>query len=415
MIDINQLRENPEGVKGAIKKRGWKVDLAGILDLDKQYRTLLREVEKSRALLNTLSRERVQEKEKIAQIKADKVKLKQQEEKLSLLKKKVDDLIKGIPNYVKEDVPAGRDESSNVVLKSIGEPPKFEFFAKDYLTLSVNHDLIDLERAAKVSGARFYYLKNEAALLSLALVRYGLDIALGEGFVPILPPVMIGKKAMAGMGYLERGGEEETYHFLKDDLYLVGTSEQSIGPMHMNEILEVDKLPLRYVAFSTCFRREAGSYGKDTKGILRAHQFDKLEMFSITTPEKSDEEHKYLLSLQEKFMGGLNLPYRVVQLCAGDLAGPSVCTYDIEAWIPSQGKYRETHSTSNTTDFQSRRLSIKYRRPDGSTELVHMLNGTMVAVNRPLIAILESNQRADGSINLPQALHPYLGGRKRIE
>ena len=217
------------------------------------------------------------------------------------------------------------------------------------------------------------------------------------------------------MGYLERGGEEETYHFLKDDLYLVGTSEQSIGPMHMNEILEVDKLPLRYVAFSTCFRREAGSYGKDTKGILRAHQFDKLEMFSITTPEKSDEEHKYLLSLQEKFMWGLNLPYRVVQLCAGDLAGPSVCTYDIEAWIPSQGKYRETHSTSNTTDFQSRRLSIKYRRPDGSTELVHMLNGTMVAVNRPLIAILESNQRADGSINLPQALHPYLGGRKRIE
>lgn len=396
-----------------LKKRGRKLDTAALKSADDEYRFCLKEVEKLRAVINEQSKSKVSDKER-EELRHHKLKLKVKEGGLEKIKKKRDTLWLELPNMLKPDVPEGSEEKDNVIIRSVGQPPKFDFKEQDYLTLSAKHDLIDLERAAKVSGSRFYYLKREAALLSLALVRYGLDIALKEGFCPVLPPVLIGEQAMEGMGYLEHGGEDETYHFTKDHLYLVGTSEQSIGPMHMDETIEANRLPLRYIAFSACFRREAGSYGKDTKGILRAHQFDKVEMFSLTTTEQSDEEHEYLLSLQEKFMSGLNLPYRVVKLCAGELGAPSAKTYDIETWVPSQGRYRETHSTSTTTDFQSRRLRIKYRRPSGGLGLAHMLNGTMVAVNRPLIAILECGQRSDGSIDLPPVLVPYMFGKTRI-
>jgi seryl-tRNA synthetase len=323
-------------------------------------------------------------------------------------------IILEMPNIPRPDVPVGGGERDNKTIRKVGTPRKFDFPAKDYLELSAAHELLDLERAAKVSGARFVYFKNDGALLSMALVRYGLDIAIKEGFRPILPPVLIGEPAMRGMGYLEAGGDEEVYQFTKDGLYLVGTSEQAVGPLHMDEVLDASSLPIRYVAFSTCFRREAGSYGKDTKGIIRVHQFDKVEMFSITTPEQSDKEHEYLLSLQEKFVQGLELPYRVLSLCTGDLGAPSARTYDIETWIPSQDTYRETHSSSTTTDFQSRRLRIRVKDNNGERQFAHMLNGTMVAVNRPWIAIVENFQQADGSIAIPKVLQPYLFGRTQI-
>ncbi len=230
----------------------------------------------------------------------------------------------------------------------------------------------------------------------------------------VVPPVMIKEENMAAMGYLHGGGEDETYRFEKDNLYLVGTSEQSIGPMHRDEVFQEADLPKRYVSFSTCFRREAGSYGKDTKGILRVHQFDKLEMFSLTLPEASDQEHDFLLAMEEKLMQGLELPYRVVKLCTGDIGWPSARTYDIETWMPGQGTYRETHSTSTTTDYQSRDLNIKVQRKDGKV-LVHMLNGTAFAIGRTLIAIIENYQQSDGSIAIPTVLQPFMGGLKKIQ
>lgn len=316
------------------------------------------------------------------------------------------------PNTPADDVPTGDDETSNVVVREVGKKrvmPK----PKTYLDLTESQGLIDLQRAAKVSGSRFGYLTGPIAQLEFALIQYAQSVLLPKGFTMVVPPVMITEENMAAMGYLNGGGEDETYHFAKDKLYLVGTSEQSIGPMHRDEVFTAEQLPRRYLSFSTCFRREAGSYGKDTKGILRVHQFDKLEMFSFTVPEKSDQEHEFFLSLEEKLWQGLDIPYRVVQLCAGDLGWPSARTYDIEAWMPGQGTYREVCSTSTTTDYQSRELRIKVQR-GGHKEYVHMLNGTAFAIGRTLIAIIENYQQPDGSIAIPKKLQPYMGGIKKI-
>ena len=318
-----------------------------------------------------------------------------------------------LPNAPRADVPNGDDESGNVVEREVGKKPKIKD-PKDYLALTEDKGLIDLKRASKVSGSRFGYLVGPIAQLEFALVQYAQKTLLKEGFSLVVPPVMIKEENMAAMGYLNGGGEDETYHFAKDNLYLVGTSEQSIGPMHRDEVFQEADLPKRYLSFSTCFRREAGSYGKDTKGILRVHQFDKLEMFSLTLPEKSDEEHAFLLSMEEQLMQGLELPYRVVKLCTGDLGWPSARTWDIETWMPGQNTYRETHSTSTTTDYQSRDLNIKVQR-QGGKEFVHLLNGTAFAIGRTLIAIIENYQNADGSIDIPKVLQPYMEGLKKIQ
>ena len=245
-------------------------------------------------------------------------------------------------------------------------------------------------------------------MLEFALVRLALETLIKEGFTPVIPPVMIKLDSMQGMGYLEHGGVDNMFVLEKDSLVLVGTSEQSIGPMHMNEVLDVKTLPRRYVGFSTCFRREAGSYGKDTRGILRVHQFDKVEMFSFTRPEDGDAEHEFLLSLEEKLMQNLELPYQVTKMCSGDLGDPAARKYDINAWFPSENCYRETHSTSTTTDFQSRRLNIKYRKKDGTSAFVHMLNGTAFS-QRPILAILENYQQEDGSVRVPEVLQEFVG------
>lgn len=317
-----------------------------------------------------------------------------------------------LPNIPAADVPDGDDEDANVVEREVGRKRALKN-PQDYLTLTELKNLIDLKRAAKVSGSRFGYILGPLAQMEFALVQYAQKVLLPVGFTMVVPPVMIQESNMEAMGYLSGGGESETYHLDKDKLYLVGTSEQSIGPMHRDEVFVVDDLPKRYLSFSTCFRREAGSYGKDTKGILRVHQFDKLEMFSFTLPEKSDEEHAWLLSLQEQLWQGLDIHYRVVKLCAGDLGWPSARTWDIEAWMPGQDTYREVSSTSTTTDYQSRALNIKVQR-DGGKEFVHLLNGTAFAIGRTLIAIIENYQQSDGSIAVPKVLQPFMGKTKFI-
>jgi seryl-tRNA synthetase len=277
------------------------------------------------------------------------------------------------------------------------------------MELGENLDLIDTKRAGKVAGARFGYIKRQLPLIEFALIKLVMDTVTKEGFIPVIPPVMLKDEMARGTGYFEAGDRNEAYYLPDDNMYLVGTSEQSLVSMHTDEILNEKDLPLRYAGFSTCFRREAGSYGKDTKGILRVHQFDKLEMVIFSKPEDSKDEHKLLLSIEEKLMKALALPYQVINICTGDLGRPAAAKYDIEAWLPSEKKYRETHSTSNCTDFQARRLNIRYRDKSGKVNFVHTLNGTAFAIGRILIMIMENYQQKDGSIKVPKALQKYCG------
>ncbi len=424
MIDIKFIRDNPDKVQEGARAKGRHVDVEKILAVDKKHRELLQAVEHYRAEKNEkgkgVAKEKDAKKKKalLAVLKEVDVKEKELEPEVKKFEEQLHALLYEIPNLPAPDVRIGKDDTENEIVKRVGEPTQFSFTPKNYMELAALHDLIDVERAAKVSGTRFGYLKNEAALLEFALLQFGMETLTKEGFIPVIPPVVVKAKSMRAMGYLEHGGEEETYHFKEDDLYFVGTSEQSVGPMHGNEIFDEKDLPRRYVAFSTCFRREAGTYGKDTKGILRVHQFDKVEMLTLTKPEESDKEHEYLLSIEEKFMQALKLPYHVVKMCTGDLGDPAARKYDIEAWIPSENKYRETHSTSNCTDFQSRRLNIRYRSnvkgQMSKVHYVHMLNGTVFSMNRPIIAILENYQQKDGSILIPDVLQKYMGGKKKI-
>ncbi len=409
MLDIQFIRDNPEKVKKGISARQLDPKLVDeVLSLDKKRRELLAEIEELRAKRNQAAKaKKVEEGKKI------KLQLQKLEPELKKVGSKFKKALYQIPNIVAPDVPEGKDESENKVLRKWGEPKKFDFKPKDHLELGEALDIIDVKRAAKVSGTRFGYLKGDATLLEFALINLALETLIKEGFIPVTPPALIKKQAMRGMGYMEHGREKDMYVLEKDGIVLVGTSEQSIGPMHMNEVFKAKDLPKRYVAFSSCFRREAGSYGKDTRGILRVHQFDKVEMFSFTKPEDSDKEHEFLLSLQEKFFQALDIPYKVVEMCSGDLGAPAARKYDLEAWMPGQGKYREITSTSNTTDFQARRLNIKYQ-DKGKTKFVHTLNGTAFAIGRTIIAILENYQEKDGSIVIPKVLQKWVGKDKII-
>ena len=413
MLDIKFIRQNPIKVKEGCQKKQVEVDIDLLLKLDEKKRNHQIEIEKQRAKLNQISdlvnkeKKEIKKKELIKEGQEIKKRIKDYESYLKGVSEEFEKLMLKIPNPPFDEVPSGKDEKDNLVLREEGKIPKFDFKFKDYLTISENFDLIDVKRAGKTSGTRFGFLKREAVLLEFALIDFTLDNLRKEGFIPVIPPVMIKPEMMKGMGYVERGGEE-IYFVEKDNLYLVGTSEQIIGPMHADETLEEKELPKRYAGFSSCFRREAGSYGKDTKGILRVHQFDKVEMFSFCQPEESKKEHQLLLSIEEKLMQSLKIPYHVVQICTGDLGDPAAAKYDIEAWIPSENRYRETHSTSNCTDFQARRLNIRYRAKDGKINFVHTLNGTAFAIGRTLIAIIENYQQKDGSIKIPEVLQPYL-------
>jgi seryl-tRNA synthetase len=406
MLDIKYIREHPEEVKEGCKKKGFDCDVGQILKLDEKKRGLLLKIETLRADQGKLG------KEDIAGAKKIKEEVKELEPQLEEIDKNLHSLLILLPNLPQDAVPVG-DESVNVVLRQHGKAPKFDFEPKDHLSLGESLEVLDVERAAKTSGSRFSYLKGDLALLEFALVDLAMKTAIKEGFLPIIPPVLIKEEMMQAMGYIDTPEDlEERYYFEKEKLFLVGTAEQSVGPMHAGEIFDEKELPKRYIAFSTCFREEAGSYGKDTKGILRVHQFDKVEMFSFVHPEKSKEEHQFLVSLQESLWQALKIPYQVVQLATGDMSRPSSSTIDIEAWMPGQGKYREVSSASNVTDFQARRLNTRYRKKEGKPEYVHMLNATGFAIGRTLIAIMENYQQKDGSIKIPKVLQGYIGKKE---
>lgn len=416
MVDIKYLLEQPDKVAENNRRRGRDIDVSFATKHSKDRAESLEQVQELRTKANELSKyvSTASAEDRPAIIEQGKLlkeQIKEWEEKLTQAETLLNAELFKYPNILRDDVPTGTDGSQNEQVRTFLEPTKFSFTPKDHLGLGEHLGIIDVERAAKVSGARFTYLKGDGVLLEFALIQYALSELLKENFIPVIPPHLISIEAMAAMGYLQHGGEEEIYHLKNDPMVLIGTSEQALGPMHMNEVLDESQLPLRYAGFSPCYRREAGSYGKDTRGILRVHQFDKVEMFSFTVPENSDEEHEKLLAMEEKLMQGLELPHRVMKLCSGDTGTPSARTYDIETWMPSQNMYRETHSTSNTTDFQTRRLNIRVRRK-GKNEFAHALNGTAFAIGRTLIAILENYQEEDGSIVVPKVLRQWIGKEK---
>lgn len=410
MLDIKFIRENPQTVKDGAGKKNIKIDVDNLLKLDEEKRKLLAKIEEIRAEKNKANKEMQKEgtdkEEIIAEMKKLENKNKGLDDKFKEINTNLEKELRKVPNLPFDEVPIGASDKENKVIRKEGEIKEFDFPLRDYLEIGEKTDTIDLKRAAKVSGARFGILKNEAVSLHFAFINLVMEVTSKYGFIPILPPVMIKKEMMQGMGYVERG-EDEIYKIEKDDFYLIGTSEQVIGPTHSREVFEIKDLPKRYVGYSPCFRREAGSYGKDTKGILRVHQFEKLEMFSFTLPEKSKEEHELLLKIEEELMNLLEIPYQVIDICTGDLGDPAAKKYDIEAWMPGQNEYRETHSTSNCTDFQSRRLNIRYKGKE-KPEFVHTLNGTALAIGRTLIALYENYQEKDGSVSIPNSLSKYL-------
>ncbi|MCX6715188.1 MAG: serine--tRNA ligase [Candidatus Uhrbacteria bacterium] len=417
MIDIKMILEQPELVAKNNVNRGKTIDIAVATGLAAKRLELVDAVQVSRTRGNQIAEliPKASAEERAGLIeegKRMKEEAKAKEAELNRVEAELETELHKYPNLLREDVPVGKDEASNEVVRVFMEPTAFSFEPKDHLTLGEDLGMIDVERATKVAGTRFVYLKGDLVLMEFALIQYAFSLLGKNGFVPVMPPHIISTSAMSKMGYLDHGGEEEVYHLKNDDAVLIGTSEQAIGPMLMDEMLDETKLPLRYMGFSPCYRREAGSYGRDVRGILRMHQFDKIEMFSFTAPEESDQEHQLLLSMEEQLMQGLKLPHQVMKLCSGDIGAPSARTYDINTWVPSQKMYRETHSTSNTTDFQTRRLNIRVKR-EGKNVLAHALNGTAFAIGRTLIAIIENYQQEDGSILVPDVLRAYVG-KERI-
>ncbi|CAN2230200.1 SerS Seryl-tRNA synthetase [Candidatus Nanopelagicaceae bacterium] len=418
MIDIKFLRENPDVVRASQKGRGENVELVDqILSIDEVKRAAIAEFEALRQEQNILSKSVGAAKgdEKTALLAnakelADKVKA--ADSKRAEIEEQAKQLVMQLSNLLDTEAPIGGEEDF-VTIEHIGTPRDFTkdgFEPKDHVELGKLLGAIDTERGAKVAGSRSYYLTGAGAMLEFALVNYAISSALKNGFTPVIPPVLVNPSAMEGTGFLGQAAEN-VYRIEKDDVYLVGTSEVPLAAMHMDEILPADKLPMRYAGYSSCFRREAGTYGKDTRGIIRVHQFDKVEMFSFCKPEEAKEEHKRLLQWEKDFLNAMEIPYRVIDVASGDLGSSATRKFDIEAWIPTQGAYREVTSTSNCTEYQARRLNIRYKDADG-TKAIATLNGTLVAIPRMIVAILENHQNADGTVNVPAALQPFLGTAK---
>ncbi|MGH2820919.1 MAG: serine--tRNA ligase [Actinomycetota bacterium] len=412
MIDLKLLRENPDAVRSAYARRGGAESLERVVQLDERYRETLGKVERLRADHNRASKvigqaspEKRPEAIERARALADEVKSLDPE--LERIQAELEEAMAYLPNLPHESVPPGLSEDDNVTEREVGGRPEFDFEARDHIALGEALEMFDSERAAKTSGSRFVYLRGPGVILELALVRFCLDLLGERGFTPVMPPVLVRRHAMYGTGFLPTD-EHEFYRSEHDDLYLVGTSEVPIAAMHSEEILGDDQLPLRYVGVSPCFRREAGTYGKETKGLIRVHQFDKVEQFSYAHPDDSWDEFQAIRANQEKILHALEIPYRVVVMCGGDLGSAAAKKVDHEAWLPGARRYMEVTSASNTTDYQARRLQIRFRSQSG-TRLVHTLNGTACAVGRTLVALLENHQRADGGVSIPEALRPYTG------
>jgi len=422
MLDLKAIRSEPERFKAALARRGAAEKVDELLALDARRRELLPELERAQAERKTLSKQIGERKGAGEEAEAEALmttvaELKQRIEsgkaEVEEVDAKLGELALTLPNVPDPDAPEGMTEEDAVLVREVGEPPRFEFEPRDHLEIGTELGLIDMEAGAKLSGSRFAYLKGDLVLLELALVRFAIETVRAEGHEPVVPPVLVREEALEGTGFLP-GDRDQIYEIPKDDLFLTGTSEVALAGLHADEILAADALPLRYCAFSTCFRREAGAAGRDTRGIFRVHQFDKVEMFSFVEPDASGAEHERLLAIEERILGELEIPYRVVNVAVGDLGDPAAKKYDCEAWIPSQGRYRELTSCSNTTDYQARRIGARYRPAEGEAPLpVHTLNGTACAVGRTIITLIENRQESDGSFTLPKTLHPY-GAPERI-
>ena len=414
MIDPQLLKTNIEAIEENLRKRDLDIDLDKLKLLDESRRTLKFESEKLRAEQKILGKEiaSASEKEKAILLeKAEKIsnKVKSLSEETQQKDEEFFDAWIKIPNIVNSSSPVGKTDEDNKEVKKVGEPKNIKN-PMTHLEIGENLGLIDVERASKISGSRFSYLFGDLVKIQFNLVSYTLNKLSEKGFNPTIPPVLVRENALFGTGFFP-DDSDQVYEVQNDDLFLVGTSEVSLAALHTDEIIDMNNLPLRYAGYSTCFRREAGTYGKDTSGIFRVHQFDKVEMFSFCDPEKSNEEHEHILAIEEEILKDLEIPYRVVDVCTGDLGASAAKKYDIEAWIPSQQKYREVTSCSNTTDFQARRLNMRTKNENGNT-ILHTLNGTALAVGRILIALLENNQNSDGSVTFSDDLGKILGVNK---
>jgi seryl-tRNA synthetase len=420
VLDLKLIRSDPERVKAALARRGAAERVDELLALDARRRELLPEIEGAQAERKTLSKKIGEAKQaggdaaaEMEAVQGLKGKIEAGKAELERVEADLERVAAELPNLPDPDAPEGDSEEDAVLVREVGEPPSFDFEPRDHLEIGTELGLIDMEAGARVSGSRFAYLKGDLVLLELALVRYAIDVVRSEGHEPVVPPVLVREEALYGTGFLP-GDRDQIYEIPKDELFLVGTSEVPLAALHADQILAAEQLPLRYAGFSPCFRREAGAAGRDTRGIFRVHQFDKVEMFSFVEPSRSAEEHERILAIEERVLGELEIPYRVVNVAAGDLGAPAAKKYDCEAWIPSQGRYRELTSCSNTTDYQARRLKCRYRPADTEAPRpVHTLNGTAVAVGRTMIALIENRQDRDGGFTLPNTLHRY-GAPERI-
>lgn len=411
MIDVNTLREEPDLLKANLARRGVEIDVDRMVELDEALRLVRRNAENARAEQRVLGKQIATTSESgQAEIIERAGLLADQYKRLSAdadaLEAEFDALWVTVPNLAHDSVPSGESDADNVEIKRWGSPRAFDFEVRDHQDIGEALGIIDVAAGAKVSGSRFAYLKGQAVLLELGLVRWAMELLSVEGFTPVIPPVLVREEALYGTGFFP-GDREQVYSVGADDLFLVGTAEVPLAALHADEIL-TGELPIRYAGFSTCFRREAGTYGKDTRGIFRVHQFDKVEMFSFCHPDRSWEEHEFLFGMEEQIVQALELPYRVVNVAAGDLGSSAAKKYDIEAWIPSQQAYREITSCSNTTDYQARRLKIRTKDDEGN-HIIHTLNGTAVALGRTILALIENHQQADGTVLLPEAIRPYVG------
>lgn len=405
MLDINLIRKQPDLVKKSLKDRGLKTSLLDdFLALDEEWRKIVKEGDDARSKLNAASKER-----NIEEGKRLKAEVKRLEEEAGVLEKKRDALLHELPNIPVVEAPIGKSEKDNIVLREVGKKPEFDFTPKDHLGLGEKLGIIDFERASKVSGSGFYYLKNEGVLLELALVRYAMDFLKKKGCELLFTPDIARERFYLGTGYLPRGPEAQTYEIKDSDLGLIATAEVTLAGYHADEILDEANLPKCYAGYSHCFRQEAGGYGKYSKGLYRVHQFTKVEIFAYVRPEDSSRIHEQILSWEEELWQGLGIPYCVIDMCTADLGAQAARKFDLEAWMPGRGDWGEVTSTSNTTDYQARSLGIKFRRKKGETEFVHTLNGTAIATSRAIVAILENYQTEKGTVKIPDALVKYTG------
>ena len=422
MIDLKLLKENPQVIKEMLKNRNLDFPIDELIDLDKKRRELIVQTQeikhKKNNLANSIAIKKKNKHDPKAELEEMRVvgrKIVSLDEEKATIELKFRRLIMMLPNIIDKSVPVGNNETDNLVIKREEDGKKrFDFKPKDHIDIATNLDLIDLERASKISGARFYFLKNELVMMNQALIHFALDFLSEKGYILAQPPYMIKKNAMEGAVILG-DFEDVIYKVEGEDLYMIGTSEHAMASMHMDEILEGKKLPIRYAGISPCFRKEAGAHGKDMKGIFRVHQFEKVEQFVYSRPEYSYKEHDTMLTVTEKFYELLGIPYRIVLLCSAELGKVSAKTYDIEAWMPGQNAHREIGSCSNCTDYQSRRLSIRFRdKTNEETRLVHTLNSTLVATERTLVTIMENNQTSKGTVEVPDVLQKYMGDMKEI-